>query len=80
MPEEWTYLAFGHFHQFAFGTLNKRYFIANGTTESSNVYAQEQLAASGDPCQRLAFFERKHGLIADHQIFLDNTRMADYPE
>jgi hypothetical protein len=50
--------------------LNHRILLANGTTESDNDYAQEQLAACGHPCQRLAFFNAKHGLIADHQVFL----------
>ena len=78
IPKPWTYLAFGHFHNFAMGTLNKRTFLANGTVESDNVYAQEQLAAMGSPCQRLSFFNRKYGLVADHQIWLDTSRKADY--
>jgi hypothetical protein len=78
IPAEWTYLAFGHFHTYAMGVLNKRIFLANGTTECGNVYAQEQLAASGDPCQRLAFFNRRHGLIADHQVFLGGARTPNY--
>ena len=78
IDQPWTYLAFGHFHTFTFGTLNKRYYLANGTTESSNVFAQEQLAACGDPCQRLAFFNREHGLVADHQVILATSRKPDY--
>jgi len=78
IPDPWTYLAFGHFHTFAAGTLNKRYYLANGTVESDNEYAQEQLAATGDPCQRLAFFNRKNGMISDHQIWLGGKREADY--
>lgn len=70
IAEPWDYLWFGHFHTYASAVLNHRIFLANGTTESSNVYAQEQLAASGFPCQRLSFFDAKHGLISDNQVFL----------
>lgn len=66
----WDYLWIGHFHTYATCVLNDRIMLANGTTESDNDYAQEQLAACGQPCQRLAFFNRRHGLIADHQVFL----------
>lgn len=76
IPQPWDYLWFGHFHTYAGPvTLNKRTFLANGTTESDNTYAQEQLAAAGYPCQRLTFFDAKHGLVADHQIFLTNERI-----
>lgn len=74
IPEAWSYLWFGHFHTYASGTLNHRFYLANGTTESDNVYAQSQLAATGYPCQRLSFFNKKHGLISDSQIFLTDDR------
>jgi hypothetical protein len=70
IPEAWDSLYFGHFHQHASAVLNHRTFYATGTPESGNVYAQEQLAASGFPCQRLQFYDRDHGVIADHQVFL----------
>ncbi len=70
IPEEWDYLFLGHFHQFCSATLNHRTFFCSGTPESGNVYAQEQLGGSGFPCQRLQFFNARHGVIADHQIFL----------
>lgn len=76
IPVPWDYLWFGHFHTYAGPvTLNKRTFLANGTTESDNTYAQSELAAAGFPCQRLTFFNADHGLIADHQIFLTNKRI-----
>jgi hypothetical protein len=74
IDEPWDYLWFGHFHTYASAVLNHRIFLANGTTESSNVYAQEQLAASGFPCQRLSFFNAKHGLISDNQVFLTDDK------
>lgn len=70
IPESWTYLWLGHFHTYAMATLNHRIMLANGTTESSNTFAQANLAASGFPCQRLAFFNAANGLVADHQVFL----------
>lgn len=70
IPQAWDYLWFGHFHTWASAVLNYRTFLANGTLESDNTYAQEQLSAAGWPCQRLAFFNARHGLIADHQVFL----------
>jgi hypothetical protein len=70
IPSPFDYVYLGHFHTFAKGTLNHRMFLANGTTESDNEFAQETMAASGYPCQRLSFYNKKYGLVADHQIFL----------
>lgn len=74
IDQPWDFLFFGHFHTYASFTLNKRIVLANGTTESDNAYAQEQLAATGWPCQRLCFFNKKHGLISDNQVFLTDKR------
>lgn len=74
IPANFDYILMGHFHTYASVVLNHRILLANGTSEDSNTYAQEQLAASGYPCQRLAFFDPRHGLIADNQIFLCNNR------
>lgn len=76
IPRAWDYLWFGHFHTYASAVLNYRTFLANGTLESDNTYAQEQLSAAGWPCQRLAFFNARHGLIADHQVFLGDRKPA----
>lgn len=73
IPEPWDYLWFGHFHTYASAVLNHRIFLANGTTESDNDYALEELAAAGHPCQRLAFFTAEHGLTADYQVFLTDA-------
>jgi hypothetical protein len=70
MPRDWDNLLFGHFHTYAAGTINYRKWYCNGTTESSNTYALEQLAAAGVPSQRLLFMTKKNGVISDHQIFL----------
>lgn len=70
IPEQWNNLFIGHFHTPVRMTLNKREIFANGTTESDNVYAQEQLAACGRPCQRLLFMNDKHGPISDDLLYL----------
>jgi hypothetical protein len=76
IKDPWDYLWFGHFHTYTSGSLNHRQFLANGTTESDNEYALEQLAAAGHPCQRLAFFTAEHGLINDNQVWLTSTRKS----
>jgi hypothetical protein len=76
IKEPWDYLWFGHFHTMTSGTLNHRTFLANGTTESDNEYALEQLAAAGWPVQRLAFFSAHHGLISDNPVWLTNERRS----
>jgi hypothetical protein len=70
IPDPWDYLWFGHFHTWATATLNHRIFLANGTVESDNEFAQANLAAAGHPCQRLSFFNEQHGLISDHAVYL----------
>jgi hypothetical protein len=66
------YLWMGHFHTYAGPVVfNNVVMLANGTTESDNEYAAADLSAAGEPCQRLAFFDEEHGLVADHQVFLE---------
>lgn len=68
--EPWDNLYFGHFHTPAEARLNGRTFYCNGTTESDNEYAQESLAACGEPSQRLQFMDAKHGVIANYLLHL----------
>lgn len=72
LPKDWDNLLFGHFHTFASGTINYRRWYCNGTTESDATFALEALAAAGEPCQRLLFMTEQHGVISDHQIFLED--------
>ena len=76
IPERWDHLYFGHFHTYTSGSLNGRWFFANGTTESDNDYAREELSASGEPVQRLQFWNAKHGLVADRPIYLRDSRKS----
>lgn len=68
----WDFMFFGHFHTFGMLVINHRLWLANGTTESDNEYALEEIGARSVPCQRLCFFNEERGLIADHQVFLED--------
>jgi len=70
IPQPWTRLYFGHFHTLTSGRINDREWYCNGTTESDNAYAREELAAAGIPMQRLQFFSAEHGVVSDHQVYL----------
>jgi hypothetical protein len=71
IEEEWDYLYLGHFHTAVSAVLNMREFFASASTESGNVYAQEQLASAGHPRARLQFFNKSKGMINDHPVYLD---------
>lgn len=53
----------GHYHQIAMVPLNKRVAWANGSTESTNTFASEMLAAQSDPGQWLLFVEPEAGVV-----------------
>lgn len=53
----------GHWHQAASIPLNQRDVYVNGSTESYNTYAQENLAAQSDPKQWLLFVEPEEGVV-----------------
>jgi hypothetical protein len=62
------YALSGHFH-----TPNRMYLNGltnwgNGSTESDNTYALEELAASGEPCQWLLFAHPKQGVTAEYLV------------
>lgn len=63
--------ACGHWHQHATLTFNTRTLRVNGSTESTNTWAQEQLKAMGDPSQRLLFVHPENGRVtAEYQVYL----------
>lgn len=74
IPESWDYLFFGHFHTWGACVANNRILLPNGSPESGNTYAQETMAAVGSPVQRLCFFDKKHGMIADYPLYLDGRK------
>jgi hypothetical protein len=64
--------ACGHWHQHATLTFNTRTLRVNGSTESTNTWAQEQLKAMGDPSQRLLFVHPERGRVtAEYQVYLE---------
>jgi hypothetical protein len=62
----------GHWHQPTRITLNRVTFRCNGSTESSNTYAQQQLASVGRPSQLLRFVDPVKGRVtAEYCLYLD---------
>jgi hypothetical protein len=53
----------GHWHQRASIPLNQRTVWVNGSTESTNTYAAENLAAQSDPSQWLLFVDPRKGRV-----------------
>ena len=71
IPEAFTDVFMGHWHQIASIPLNKRTVYVNGSTESYNTYAQENLAAMSDPAQWLLFAHPERGIItAEYKVWL----------
>lgn len=61
----------GHWHQAARIPFNQRMLYVNGTTESYNTWAQENLKAQGYPSQTLLFVDPEQGRVtAEHVIDL----------
>lgn len=53
----------GHYHQLARIPLNHRAVWVNGSTESTNTYASESLAAQSEPSQWLLFVDPRKGRV-----------------
>lgn len=63
--------ACGHWHQLASIPFNQRRLWVNGSTESYNTFAQEQLKSMGDPSQWLLFVHPEHGKVtAQYEVYL----------
>lgn len=71
LPEKWDTIFLGHFHRPMAGVVQGKMFYANGTTESDNDFALEVIGEAGRPCQRVVFFNKEHGPIADSLVWLD---------
>lgn len=63
IPERFNDVFMGHWHQRALIPLNKRNVYVNGSTESYNTYAQENLAAMSDPSQWLLYVHPEKGRV-----------------
>lgn len=66
---DFDYAAAGHFHTPVNIYVNGIDYWINGSTESHNPYALEQLAASGEPTQYL-LFARPEGVTAQYKVSL----------
>jgi len=70
IPIPFDYALSGHFHTPVRLFLNTITLWGNGSTESSNEYAAENMAAAGEPCQWLLFSHPKHGVTAEYLVHL----------
>lgn len=71
VPESWDYLFFGHFHTLGFSELNQKQWFANGSLESHNTFAQENMASAGPAAQWLFYFDPEHGMINQNVLYLE---------
>lgn len=72
IAETFDDIDFGHYHQPTRVTLNRATARCNGSTESHNTFAIEQLAAVGRPSQGLRFVEPEDGHVtAEYTVWLD---------
>lgn len=69
--DQFDYALSGHFHTPVRMFLNGVTLWGNGSTESTNTYAAEALAAAGKPCQWLLFAHPKHGVTGEYLVHLD---------
>ncbi len=73
IAEPFDYAFFGHWHTPTRLTLNSVTAWCSGSTESSNTYAQEQLAAAGRPTQLLMYCHPTRGITSEHYVTLDEV-------
>jgi hypothetical protein len=73
IPEHWTYCIFGHWHTPVMMDLSDKMFIGNGSTESTNEFAQESIGASGQPRQWILYFHPRRGLSATYRGSLERS-------
>ena len=71
MPD-FDYAIAGHFHTPTTMYVNDIRLWVNGSTESYNTYALEQLASMGKPCQWLLFAKPNHGVTAEYLVKLND--------
>lgn len=69
--DQFDYAFSGHFHTPVRMFLNGVTLWGNGSTESSNTYADEALAAAGKPCQWLLFAHPEHGVTGEYLVHLE---------
>lgn len=70
VPEWFDYSVAGHYHTPVRFNVGRITHWGNGSTESTNTYAQESLAAMGRPSQWLFFVHPRLGVVAEHEVKL----------
>lgn len=70
IPEKFDYAICGHWHQGASLPFNRRILWVNGSVESYNIYAQEQLKSMSAPHQWLLMCHPEHGVTAEYRVWL----------
>jgi predicted phosphodiesterase len=70
VSEPFDYALFGHFHQALSVPIGRVVCWCNGSPESDNVHAQEELAAMSTPQQWLLFAHPKLGVTAEYRVHL----------
>ena len=73
LMDNFDYAICGHFHTPTTMYINDIRLWANGSTESYNTYALEQLASMGKPCQWLLFCKPNTGITAEYLVKLDGV-------
>ena len=71
IAEPFEIVEFGHWHTPKYIPLNKIHVFCNGSTESTNIYAQERLSAIGQPVQLMYFMSPKRGITAQYWLQLE---------
>lgn len=70
IPDNFDYAVCGHWHQTAKLPYNQRQLWINGSPESYNTFAQEQLKAMSNPSQLLLFAHPKRGVTCSYDVWL----------
>jgi hypothetical protein len=71
ISDPWDSLFAGHFHTPTRLTINRRRAYFNGSPESGNDYALEQLGAVGHPTQFLGFCHPRIGMTSEYWVDLE---------
>jgi hypothetical protein len=70
IPERFDYALSGHFHTPVRMLIGNVRLWGNGSTESSNTFAAEMLAAQGKPSQWLLYCHPRQGVTAEYEVHL----------
>ena len=72
LMEDFTHAVCGHYHTPTTMYINDTRVWVNGSTESYNTFAQEQLASMGRPSQFCLFVKPNKGVTAEYLVQLIN--------